>query len=148
MTGQKQSIESHLPQERVDCLIPEFTVPNPFEQDKAQDGATFLSETVADHIAFKIVLKAWRNLTSQSKPSLPGLSWLMPKQLAFVTLAYSRCSALSSSVLKVIFRGNDPHPLNFIRMNRGVGHSPEFMRVFNCTKEHRLHREKQCKIFD
>lgn len=129
-------------------MIPEFDVPSPFEAGTAIDGAALLPETASDHTALHTIVEAWEKLTYESKSSLPGLSWLTPKQLAFVLIAYPWCSVLSSSEFESSFLMADSHPLNFMRINRGFGHVSEYMKTFNCTSKHGLFRKNPCRILD
>ena len=146
-----QGIKYHLSiisQMKHRCLGREFHVKNPFKGKESFDGISYLKETNSDHTSLQVIYEVWRELTNDTAAMLAGVPLESPEQLFFVTMAFPWCSALSKSLFRKHFKKRITHPINVLRINGGLSHTPEFWKGFNCTAENKLYRAKQCKIFD
>ncbi|CAD6225915.1 GSCOCT00005792001.2-RA-CDS [Cotesia congregata] len=131
-------------QKKETCMINQYKINYPTENEIELKAAKYLSENIADNIGTKIAYLAYQDWIAINghEPNLPGLSYT-PNQLFWISFANQWCQP--KSVLSNW--DDDDHASDDKRVIGTVSNSIEFSKDFNCPVGSNMNPSNKCIFF-
>ncbi|CAG0900641.1 unnamed protein product [Darwinula stevensoni] len=127
--------------ERAQCFIDQYDgyqLPelSEFLEDPHVNGLLTLGENIADNGGMREAWFAYLNYIDRNgtEPSLPGLEFLTPQQLVFVTYSWIWCGDNTVEYLLNMIL-NDPHSPPKFRVYGALSNNAAFAEAFGCTAD-------------